>query len=351
MPKKILVGILDWGLGHATRSIPLIGYLRQFQCQIFIAATGSQKKILLEAFPEAEFLDPPAYAIRYPTNGRNMFWAILLQLPRLYRTVQQERAWVEANIQKHQFDLVISDNRYGFHSRGAHSVFITHQLAPDSGLGPVLNNWLRRWHYRFIRVFDECWVPDLEAAGGLAGALSHPSNLPLHTSYIGPLSRLEPVKENQLDQLLVLISGPEPARSQFEILVSGMLRDYQGRFVLVRGLPGEQGPTEPGVYHHANASTLEKLVAQSSLVICRSGYTSVMDLVKMGKKAVLVPTPGQPEQEYLAAYLEQKGIFPFVSQSAFVLSEAIQKAEKFHYQFPDIDFQYYKKALDKLIKN
>lgn len=367
MSKKILVGILDWGLGHATRSIPLISHLLQFQCQIFIAASGQQRKILHEAFPSVKFLDPPPYAIHYPENGRNMQVAILKQIARLYKVVRAEEHWLTLQHRKYGFDLILSDNRYGFHHRGVHSVFITHQLSPRSGWGNFADFWLRKVHYRFIRRFNQCWVPDQEAGGGLAGDLSHPSVLPSNTRFIGPISRLEaPPRENghsgptlAIDRqtgfddpqanLLFLISGPEPARTEFEIMLRNQLKGYKGRYVVVRGLPGSADQGYPHEMNHVEAVLLARLMANSTLVICRSGYTTIMDLLKMGKKAFLVPTPGQTEQEYLAGYLDSKGIFPFTEQSRFTLAAAITKSETYHYQVPDLDFGTYKKEVENLI--
>jgi len=349
MPKKILVGVLDWGLGHATRSVPLINYLSQFQCQIFIAASGPQKKVLLEIFPDLEFLNPPPYSIRYSKNGKYLPLEIFLQLPRLYKVIRDEKGWVGAQHGKHQFDLIISDNRYGFYHKSVPSVFISHQLSPKSGWGNLADRMLRKIHYHFIKRFNRCWVPDAETGGGLAGELSHPATLPPNTRFIGPLSRLEKQTGIQKKQLLILISGPEPARTHFEEMLRGQLKGYQGSHVLVRGLPTSAEHQSPNEFNHVDAPTLARLMTESSLVICRSGYTTIMDLLKMGRKAFLIPTPGQTEQEYLAGYLDSQGIFPFAKQSSFNLTAAIAKAERYPYKTPDLDFESYKKEIEILI--
>lgn len=346
---KILVGILDWGLGHATRSIPLIHHMLQFQCQIFIAASGPQRKILQETFPVVRFLEPPPYGIRYPAPGRNMQMAIIRQLPRLYKVIRREQHWVEQEQRKNGFDLIISDNRYGFYHKDVKSIFITHQLSPRTGWGPIFDAALRAMHYRFIGHFSECWIPDMEAGGGLAGALSHPPTIPPHARYIGMISRLERVPGNNLYNILVLISGPEPARSAFETVMREQLQDYQGTWMLVRGLPESTDTDQPNVRNHVGATELEKLMSASSLIICRSGYTTIMDLLKLRKKAVLVPTTGQTEQEYLAAYLEEKGVFPFIEQDRINLRAVFEKAGTFSYQTTETDFDAYKEAVNKLI--
>jgi hypothetical protein len=369
MPKKILVGILDWGLGHATRSIPLINYLLQTQCQIFIAASGAQKKILQGAFPQARFLDPPPYNIQYPPGGKMLTLSIMKQLPRLTKLVSEEHRWVLKMVAEHNIDLIISDNRYGFHAPGIPSAFITHQLSPRSGWGPFADLLARKAHYRFIKPFDECWVPDLALNGGLAGALSHPPSLPAHVTYIGPLSRFSlggsflggsllggsPLGGSSLGgsslggNILAVISGPEPARTEFEQLVRQQLRNIEMPHMLVRGLPDEQESPAPNELNHAGAAGMEKLITEAGIVICRSGYTSVMDLLRLRKKAVLVPTPGQTEQEYLAEHLQEKNLFPYLAQDRFDMKNAVSIANSFEYRFPEVDFDAYKKTLDRFI--
>ncbi|HLO82010.1 MAG TPA: glycosyltransferase [Chitinophagaceae bacterium] len=350
MPKKIIVGILDWGLGHATRCIPLIDYMLQTECQIFIAASGPQRKILQEAFPSLSFLDPPPYQIQYPPRGKNLVFSIIKQLPRLRKIIKSEHDWLQKAITEYGIDLIISDNRYGFQARGVHSVMITHQLAPKSGMGTLIDRIARIFQYHYINQFDECWVPDLREQGGLAGELSHPNSVPERTIYIGPLSRFSKAKAEGSPKLLVLISGPEPARSEFEELMRAQLQNYHRPYLLVRGLPGSPSIPGPKELNHASTETLGRLLEEASLVICRSGYTTVMDLVRLGKKAVLVPTPGQTEQEYLAQHLQKRNMFPFMLQSAFVLEKAIEMSETFSAAMPTVDFDAFHAALDRVIK-
>ena len=359
MPKKILVGILDWGLGHATRSIPLISYLLQTQCQIFIAASGPQKRILQGAFPQARFLDPPPYNIQYPHGGKMLTLSILKQLPRLKKLITEEHRWVLKTVSEYNIDLIISDNRYGFYAPGIPSAFITHQLSPRSGWGPLADLAARAIHYRHIKAFDECWVPDLAANGGLAGSLSHPPTLPANVTYIGPLSRLSlggrslggsPLGGRPLGgRILAVISGPEPARTEFEQLVRQQLKTIAIPHMLVRGLPDEQESPAQNELNHADAAEMEKLMTEAGIVICRSGYTSVMDLLRLRKRAVLVPTPGQTEQEYLAEHLQEKKFFPYLAQDRFDMKNAVSIANTFEYRFPEVDFDAYKKTLDRFI--
>ncbi|HSF45741.1 MAG TPA: glycosyltransferase, partial [Chitinophagaceae bacterium] len=149
--------------------------------------------------------------------------------------------------------------------------------------------------------------------------------------------------------VLAIMSGPEPARTEFESLIRPQLKDCGMPYVLVRGLPGNEESPGPNELNYADADTLGKLMAEARVVICRSGYSSVMDLVMLRKKAVFVPTPGQTEQEYLAAHLQEKRLFPYLDQGQFDLKNAVSMANSFDYHFPDMDFGAYQKTLERFI--
>ncbi|HEY6901378.1 MAG TPA: glycosyltransferase [Puia sp.] len=256
--------------------------------------------------------------------------------------VNHEKAWLQRYIRLEQPDLIISDNRYGLYSREVTSIFITHQLRIRTPWGGFADEVLQRMNYRRIRRFDLCWVPDVpgadalagELAGGLAGELAHPGRLPsIPTRYIGWLSRF-PVAgkvEEQPCDLLVMLSGPEPQRSLLEKKLLEQLADYTGRTVLVRGMPEGrelQGPVPPQltVYNHLPAAALEGVIRGAGQVIARSGYSTVMDLVRLGKRAILIPTPGQTEQEYLGDYVSSKGWAICIAQKGFSLADALAVA-------------------------
>jgi len=230
---------------------------------------------------------------------------------------------------------VISDNRYGLWHTDLYCILITHQLNIQSGMGDWVDRWVQRWHYRLINRFNVCWVPDISAGTGLAGKLSHPAQMPdIPTHYIGLLSRME---RSQLDKdetidLLILLSGPEPQRSILERLLWEQLRSYKGTFIFVRGLPGGGSPlTGDNVYDHLPAWTLNKYLLKARLVVARSGYSTVMDLVRLQKRSILIPTPGQTEQEYLGKYLTAQRIALCVNQKGFSLMDAVSQAEQFSY--------------------
>lgn len=342
----ILVGILDWGLGHACRMVPLISYLLQNQCQILLAATGPQRMILEMTFPGITFLSPPAYGIRY---NRSLVLGLVRQLPRLLQVVKAEQEWIRGIHEQYGLDLILSDNRYGLHLPGVPSIIVTHQIAPISGMGSWVDLRIKKIHASFLQTFDQCWIPDSEDQG-LSGKLSHVKHPPPQARFIGPLSRLErsgapPVRNGRL---LILLSGPEPSRTRFEALLLRQLKDHPGPYTLVRGLPGET-KTIPHAMNHVSAEQLPELIRNAEFIICRSGYTTIMDLVRLGRTALLVPTPGQTEQEYLAEYLSETGRFISCKEKDLDLTPGIDRLRNFTPVPADPDFEQYKHALQGLL--
>ncbi|MDF2186887.1 glycosyltransferase [Paraflavitalea sp. CAU 1676] len=252
--------------------------------------------------------------------------------------IKQEKRWLNTVLATHPLDLVISDNRFGLYADGLPAVFITHQLQIKTGLGAWADGIARRWNYRRIRCFSSCWVPDQPESPSLAGELSHPVEPPpFPVRYIGGLTRFKPCLPTLDSNLLIILSGPEPQRSLLEQTLLSQLENYKGRVVLVRGLPLAAAlpavPLHCTVYNHAPAALLQKLICEAGLIISRCGYTTVMDLLALQKRTILVPTPGQAEQEYLASHLLQQRWALTILQENFVLPEALRQAADFAYQF------------------
>jgi len=330
---KILLAPLDWGLGHATRCVPIIKELLINKYEVCVAATGDQKALLEEEFPFLSFVELPGYCIKYDKNRAFTLLRLLLSIPKILIRVKEENRWLQQFLEKEGVDVVISDNRYGLWHRDLYCVLITHQLNIQSGMGGLVDRWVQRWHYRLINRFNACWVPDVPAGMGLAGKLSHPERMPdVPTHYIGLLSRMERSQSDEAIDLLILLSGPEPQRSILENILWGQLRSFQGTFVFVRGLPRGGSPLGgTNVYDHLPARTLNEYLSKAKLVVARSGYSTVMDLVRLQKKSILIPTPGQTEQEYLGKYLTAQRIALCVSQKGFSLTDARLQAEQFSY--------------------
>jgi len=344
---KILIAPLDWGLGHATRCIPIIKELLHQKCDVWVAAAGDQKKLLHEEFPYIRFVEIPGYGIKYGKNRASTLLELLLSIPKILIRIKRENRWLRTFMARERPDAIISDNRYGLYAKGVSTVFITHQLHIMTPFGAWADSLLQRINYRKIGRFSRCWVPDLKGESSLAGSLSHPAALPdVPTSYIGILSRLEKVTPALICDLLILLSGPEPQRTIFEQLLLAQLPAFSGKIIMVRGLPGRlpekaaacgeaaQVPeiSRQGqwtIYDHLPARELNAIITGAAMTISRAGYSTVMDLMKLGKKAILVPTPGQIEQEYLGKYLSGKGLAFCAQQKGFVLKEVLQRAAEF----------------------
>jgi uncharacterized protein (TIGR00661 family) len=343
-PLRILISPLDWGLGHATRIITIVKILQNYGVQVLIAGEGAGISLLKTEFPAIEFLDLRGYRVQYSRKKKNFIFKLLGQLPVILASIKRENAWLKAIVVEKKIDAVISDNRFGFYNDSIPSVYITHQLYIETG-----NKWTakiaQQIHYKYINRFKECWVPDFEMHTSLAGKLSHPGKLPaVPVKYLGPLSRFK--KQEPLpvsSDLLILLSGPEPQRSIWETILFQQVKGLPKKVILVRGLPADaqQMPSTENctVYNHLASGELSRLVAGAALLLCRSGYSSVMDLVALKKKAILVPTPGQTEQEYLAAYLKEQGIFYSCNQSGLLLSDAMNAAMEFSQLNSFADFE------------
>lgn len=339
--KKILIAPLDWGLGHATRCISLIKYLLSINCAVAIAASPASKALLKAEFPEIIFFDIKAYNIVYSRKKRWMPFKILLQIPKILKAVKSEHEWLETLLKKENFDAIISDNRYGFYNDKVFSVFITHQLQIRTSLN-LTKNFMRSLTYKHINNFNECWVPDFEGTLNIAGKLSHPKTLPkISVKYLGPLSRFTKNPEQKiLYKYLIIISGPEPQRTIFEEKIFAFVQTCSEKCLIVRGMPEEKNMIEEKsnckIFNHLNTHELEDAFNASEMIICRSGYTSVMEILSLQKKSVLIATPGQTEQEYLANHLmSQQWCYTFSQDEDF--TEHLNKAEQFQYKMPEID--------------
>lgn len=351
----ILVAPLDWGLGHATRCVPIIRQLLQLGCNVIIASDGAQEKLLKTEFPQLVFVHLPGYGIRYSNSKRFFSIKIIAQLPKIMRAIKREKKWLENVVSHTPIQAVISDNRYGLTHATIPSVLITHQLC-IKGAFAFAERLMQKMHYSLIQKFNYCWVPDEKGMVNMGGTLSHPKKLPkIPVEYLGGLSRLtkQPGLQKKYD-LLVIISGPEPQRSLLEKKMLAELPTFGGNVLLIRGLPGNSerisAPENVCVKNHLAAKELEKAFSESALIISRSGYTTVMDICKLQKKAVLIPTPGQTEQEYLATHLQEQHWCMAMSQEAFSLEELFRRIKKFEYNLPQLDMETYKNVVNNFVK-
>ncbi len=346
---RVLVAPLDWGLGHATRCIPIIKALQELGKTVLLAGDGPSAQLLQTEFPSLTFLPLRGYHISYAKSAWGLPWQLLSQSPKIFQAMKDEQAWLDALIEEQQLDLVISDNRYGLYSKKIPCVLITHQLTIKMPF-VWLERQVQRIHYSLINRFHSCWVPDVKGKQNLGGELSHPVRMPaIPVKWIGLLSRFAISNQSTSSfnyKYCFLVSGPEPQRTLLEGIILKNIQDLEEPMVLVRGLPSSQNnalfspsnsvtthlpiriPNQLTVFAHLPAADLEQLILSSEWVICRSGYSTLMDLTALGKKAILIPTPGQTEQEYLAQQLSKQGIFYSVAQSKFSLGATIAEANK-----------------------
>lgn len=340
-PKRILFAPLDWGLGHTTRIIPLIRLVQQLGHTAIVAGNAAQRSYLQGAVDGVIYEELEGYNIRYSASNKWLQVGLLLQIPGILRSIQAENEWLRRYTATHQLHGIIADNRYGLHHPTVPSVLLTHQLRIQTGMGNAADAAVQKMHYSYLNRFQATWVVDAQGPINLAGRLAHTQPLPNHAQYIGLLSRFAGIDVPRTEgtgPLVVLLSGPEPQRTTFANLLLLQLRQSTGEVVFIGGsadAPPPQGL--PGNIHYigrVSGPELAGILASAGQIVCRSGYSTIMDLVAMGKQAVLVPTPGQTEQEYLARYLLEKGYCYSSPQHSFQLSNALAAAAGHAYQFP-----------------
>jgi uncharacterized protein (TIGR00661 family) len=318
--KTILIAPLNWGLGHATRCIPIIKALQENNYIPLIASDGIALELLRKEFPYLKFLELPSYQIEYAKNGKNFKWKLIQNLPKIIKAILNEKKLVKSWVTKYNIDGIISDNRLGVFNKNVPAVFITHQLRVMTGKTTWLSSKL---HQNIIKKYTECWVPDVATSPNLAGELSHLNKYAFKVNYIGPLSRMQKKEVPKKYDLLILLSGPEPQRGILEEKLKIEARRFKGNVVFIKGVV-EANQTKEQIdticyYNFMNSSQLEQTFNESEIVLCRSGYTTIMDLAKLGKKAFFIPTPGQYEQLYLAKKLKKEGLVPYVVQDSFTI--------------------------------
>lgn len=318
--KTILVAPLNWGLGHATRCIPIIDALLANNYDVLLASDGVALALLRKEYPQLPFKELPGYDISYAKKRHFFKVQMLLQSPKMLRAANIERKLVAQWVDEGLVDGIISDNRLGVRNEKVTSVFITHQLEVLSGATTGISSKL---HKQVIKKFDRCWVPDTRQKPNLSGRLGHPSKLPENTDYIGPLSRFKKEDLSKKYDYLVLLSGPEPQRSMLEQRLLDAFENTEKKVLFVLGKTLEQQTRELRsnleIVSFMTSEELERAMNSSEVIISRSGYTTIMDLAVLEKKALFIPTPGQYEQEYLAKRMSAQGLVPYVTQDRFSL--------------------------------
>ena len=386
---KVLVAPLDWGLGHATRCVPVVREFLRAGAEVELAVVKANANFFREVFPELRQRLAPSYNIVYPKHGYNMALWLLKNSVHLNAVMRYEHHFAEEMVERHGYDVLFSDNRFAFYSKKALSIYMTHQrriafpraFAAFERIGVM-------WHANIMRKFDEVWVPDLEIYPGYAGSLSHsgatPGDKPMR--FVGTLSRFSemgndgnalgnapaPVDlEREVDlmsvsefmahsanvewdaapekrtsgnhsfemranyKVVAVVSGVEPARTQFEQQLRDALAQIPGRHMMILGKPSAEQKTwtEGNIEFHTHLATNDfaDAVKRADFVVSRGGYSTVMDMAELGAKCIFVPTPGQFEQIVLAHDLSKAGYaveIPADELSAETLASAFEKSVK-----------------------
>jgi uncharacterized protein (TIGR00661 family) len=320
--KTILIAPLNWGLGHATRCIPIIKALQENNYIPIIATDGIALELLKKEFPYIKTLELPSYKIEYAKNRAHFKWKLIRNSPKLIGAVLNEKRLIKKWVKKYNIEGIISDNRLGVYHKNIPSVFITHQLNVLTGN----TTWLTsKMHQFIIKKYTECWVPDFENTPNLTGKLGHLELNNLNVKYLGPLSRMQKKEVPKVYDLMIILSGPEPQRGLIEKKLKKELEQFGGKIIFIKGLikknQNKEEKRNVTYYNFMNTRQLEQTFNESEIVLCRSGYTTIMDLVKLEKKAFFIPTPGQYEQEYLAEKLEKEGFAPYATQDDFKIKD------------------------------
>jgi hypothetical protein len=318
--ETLLVSPLEWGLGHTVRVVPFICRAIEQGNRVILASDGRSLDFLRHRFPDLTWVRMPFYPVIYPENGRFMRH-IIRQIPGILKAIRQNRRQLVEIVAQYRVTRILSDHRYGLHHKNIHSIFITNQLWLKAPKGWSFGEkTIYRLHLYTLRKFSEIWIADYEKEGNLSGQLTHPKPLPARAKYIGPVTRFRGVSPERPEfaqpfDVLAIVSGPEPQRTIFENLLIERFSLKGLIAVIFRGMPPSSPDTIPIIKEvgaimmidHAMDRHLLWYLREATEIICRPGNSTLSDLDFLQKSAILVPTPGQTEQEYVAGELERTG--------------------------------------------
>ncbi len=329
--KTVVYAIIDWGLGHVTRSTPIIKRLIKDNNKVILVSYGKALSMLKQEFSECTILEIKDTQVRYPKFGFLFVFAMIFQVPKMFFGWAHERSQIKKIVKEYDADLIMTEMRLGFWHKRVPSVLITHQLRfhlpKRLRAFMIFGEWFNRIVFKH---FDRVFVPDAAGKPNLSGILSHDTAISRHKKvrHVGCLSSVVPqasIKNEDIDYM-ISISGPEPQRSEFEKRVCKQLDRLKGKVVVTLGRPAEeknilQQSKNLTIYAHLNRNEMNEMMQRAKHVICRSGYSTVMELLALGKSAMFVPTPGQTEQEYLGKLYEEQGLFTCCSQEKLDLGK------------------------------
>lgn len=317
-----------------------------------------QRDYINKTFKGIETIHLNGYEVTYSKKGRGFMINLLRQVPRLLKTIRYENEWLKKTVKEKKIDAVISDNRYGLYHPALPCVMMTHQVLAKTNMGAFTDKLLSKIHYKHIRKYNQCWVIDVAGKPNLSGSLAHPKQMPDNAQFIGLLSQIadDDLSDISEEHLLILLSGPEPQRSILSDMLWTQISSLNQKVVFVEGsnnIPERTDiPAHISYHKQITKETLLPLLKAASMVICRSGYSTLMDLAALDKKAVLIPTPGQTEQEYLGKYLHQEGVFFCMNQSKFQLQNTPDESRQFPFKKLSLKegLYQYKAVVDKWLQ-
>lgn len=333
MSSKVLYGVLNWGLGHASRSTPIISSLLNKGHDVIIASSGIAYELLKKNFPAQSFIELPDFDVRYQKKEQNAGFGFMLKAGASYqgfnKMIASSRSVVSELVIKESITHIISDNHFGVFNETIPSVIISHQLQLKS---PVLGKTVNKINTQHLNKFDEIWVPDYSIGDGLSGELSCNSALAHKTKLIGLLSQVKIERNGKPTELCVLLSGPEPQRTLLSERLHGQINELSSylksqfsHIHFIEGCKQLELNSNEFVSHYGLLSQTEvqEILSRSKVVICRSGYSSLMDLYLNEIPAIIVPTPGQTEQLYLAEHNSKRNKFVAQSQVTIDIRTAL----------------------------
>jgi len=317
---RIVYAVLNMGLGHATRSLPIIHEFKKRNWEILIGSSGRALKFLQKEFPSVDFVSTPDYKIEY-ANNKYLLPKLIPQVPRVLKSILKEHKVCNQIVNDFSPDLIFSDHCYGFYHKDVTSFFLTHQIsfAVPKRL-KLLSFFPNKFNSYFQKKYNHILIPDLqkEDSGLLSGNLSRIPNKKNNYHHIGFLSSIKISEIKEDIDLFISISGPEPQRTNFEKIILEQVKNFLGKVVVVLGKSEKieklHESSNLTIYSHLPRIKMEELFNRSKLIVGRPGYTTLMELIELGKKALLIPTPGQTEQIYLARRLMEKNWFYCVEQ-------------------------------------
>jgi uncharacterized protein (TIGR00661 family) len=333
--KIILFSIMGWGLGHATRCIPMINSLLKDN-EVILASNGRALTFLRQEYPKLRCIAFPDYAVMYPKKKNMLLLYLIIQIPSILTKLFREYKITQNIVNDYKINLIISDCRYGVFSKRIPTYFITHQLRFQlSSIFKLLEPFGALFNSFMFKFYSGIIIPDIISLVNLTGDLTHKGKISNHQKlhFLGAFCNVSKLDLAEDIDYFISISGPEIQRTLFEELILSQVSLLPGKKVVVLGKPDESSKKNQSndnitIYNHVNRSKQNELLNRASFIICRSGYTSIMELIALRKTALLIPTPGQTEQEYLARHYNELGLFYVAQQKNLNLLNELKENNK-----------------------